>query len=367
MRTGPHQQLLEKAPCPGKPGDALLFQRQSGIKGKEAEKLYTEYKEKTLPTQWEEYLDTSVPKPVSPLKASPLRRSRLSTPKKRKRDSTISRKSPPRKVIVAPVEEETWDKDPVEIELSYPEPASPAHIQGVTFSSPEKIPPTKEKTDEPEQAREDAGQLIPEEENPQLDFVEETTVPLNDQITDETTRINPDDLFAGTANRVDFSGSSYHQLVRIQTKFNHPEATIQSPVEAQCEGFNPNVNLLINSTFGQLQKVQEGRVVLNIGGQCFHTSMVTLGAEPNSILGLLSVKDCPMRPHRNCYYFDRDPAHFKFILNYLRNGAHLEMLTLPHEKRYLLELLTEARFFRVQGLVKIILDRLEQVTKSRDF
>ena len=107
--------------------------------------------------------------------------------------------------------------------------------------------------------------------------------------------------------------------------------------------------------------------MLNIGGQCFHTSMVTLGAEPNSILGLLSVRNCPMRPHRNCYYFDRDPAHFKFILNYLRNGAHLEMLTLPHEKWYLLELLTEARFFRVQGLVKIILDRLEQVTKSRDF
>ena len=74
-----------------------------------------------------------------------------------------------------------------------------------------------------------------------------------------------------------------------------------------------------------------------------------------------------MRPHRNCYYFDRDPAHFKFILNYLRNGAHLVMLTLPHEKLYFLELLTEARFFHVQGLVKIILDRLEQVTKSCDF
>ena len=43
------------------------------------------------------------------------------------------------------------------------------------------------------------------------------------------------------------------------------------------------------------------------------------------------------------------------------------MLTLPNEKGYLLELLTETRFFRVQGQVKIILDRLEQVTKSRDF
>ena len=125
MRTGPLQQLLEKVPCPGKPGDALLFQRQLGIKGKEAEKLYTDYKAKTLPTQWEEYLESSVLKPVSPLKASPLQRSRLSTPKKRKRDSTTSRKSLPCKVIVTPVEEETWDKDPVEIKLSYPEPASP--------------------------------------------------------------------------------------------------------------------------------------------------------------------------------------------------------------------------------------------------
>ena len=190
------------------------------------------------------------------------------------------RKSPPRKVIVTPVEE-TWDKDPVEIELLYPEPASPAHIHGVLFSSPEMVPPVKEKTgDDPEKAREDADRLIPEEGNPQLDFVEEITIPPNDRMTEETTCNDPDNLFPGAANRVDFSGSSYHELVWIQSKFNHPEATIQSPIQAQCEGFNPNVNLLINSTFwiplfGQLQKVQEGRVG--------NTSMVTLGVEPNSI------------------------------------------------------------------------------------
>ena len=48
----------------------------------------------------------------------PLGRSRLSTPKKRKRDPATLRKLPPRKVVVTPVEEETGDKDPVEIELS---------------------------------------------------------------------------------------------------------------------------------------------------------------------------------------------------------------------------------------------------------
>ena len=74
----------------------------------------------------------------------PLLRSRLSTLKKRKRDPATFRKSPPRKKVVTPVEEETWDKDPVEIELSYPEPDFPVHIQGVIFSSQEKLPPVNE-------------------------------------------------------------------------------------------------------------------------------------------------------------------------------------------------------------------------------
>ena len=98
------------------------------------------------------------------------------------------------------MEEETWDKDPVEIELSYPEPASPAHIKGVSFSSPEMVPPVKEKTgDDPEKAHEDADCLIPEEENSQLDFVEETTIPPPPRITEETTCNDPDTMFPGAA------------------------------------------------------------------------------------------------------------------------------------------------------------------------
>ena len=45
-----------------------------------------------------------------------------------------------------------------------------------------------------------------------------------------------------------------------------------------------------------------------------------------------------MRPCGNTYYSDRDPSHFRFILNYLRNGAHLEDMNLSHVKRYLMEL-----------------------------
>ena len=91
----------------------------------------------------------------------------------------------------------------------------------MTFSSPEKVPPVnEEKTGfKPEQDQENADRLILEEDNPQLDFIEENLT-TNDRIPVETKCNNPDGLFAGAANRVDFSGSSYHELVRTQTTFS---------------------------------------------------------------------------------------------------------------------------------------------------
>ena len=36
-----------------------------------------------------------------------------------------------------------------------------------------------------------------------------------------------------------------NELARIQTKFNHPEATVPTSIQSQCEGFNTDVNILI--------------------------------------------------------------------------------------------------------------------------
>ena len=66
--------------------------------------------------------------------------------------------------------------------------------------------PVNEKTGvEPEQAHKDvtcdnADRLLPKEDNPQLDFIEESSH-TNDRITEETaTCNNPGYLFAGAAN-----------------------------------------------------------------------------------------------------------------------------------------------------------------------
>ena len=72
-----------------------------------------------------------------------------------------------------------------------------------------------------------------------------------------------------------------------------------------------------------------------------------------------------MRPQGRVYFFDPDPSHFRFVLNYLRNGGHLDVSALPHEERYLLELLAEVKFYNLEGLQEIIRKRLFQITKSK--
>ena len=94
-------------------------------------------------------------------------------------------------------------------------------------------------------------------------------------------------------------------------------------------------------TFSNLQRIQETPILLEIGRLFFKTSKLTLLADPNSFLWMLFRKTCLMRPSGNTYKFDPGPTHFRYIMNYLQNGGHLDKMTLPQEKKDLLELITE--------------------------
>ena len=48
------------------------------------------------------------------------------------------------------------------------------------------------------------------------------------------------------------------------------------------------------------------------------------------------------------YFIDRDGTHFRYILNYLRTGQ----LIVPEDKVVRRELLTEAEFYQVEGIIK---------------
>ena len=89
-------------------------------------------------------------------------------------------------------------------------------------------------------------------------------------------------------------------------------------------------------------------VKLNVGGHHFATSVQTLRKDPNSMLAAMFSGKFDMKPSEDgTFFIDRDGTHFRFILNYLRNGE----LILPEGATFLKELEAEAKFYQIQGLL----------------
>jgi hypothetical protein len=92
-------------------------------------------------------------------------------------------------------------------------------------------------------------------------------------------------------------------------------------------------------------------VEINVGGEIFVTTIQTLGREASVLMAMISGQIQSRRDTQNRLFIDRDPTHFRWILNYLRDGY---LITLPSSVQDRLELLHEARCFRLQGLVTFI-------------
>ncbi|PFX11604.1 uncharacterized protein LOC111319474 [Stylophora pistillata] len=90
-------------------------------------------------------------------------------------------------------------------------------------------------------------------------------------------------------------------------------------------------------------------VKLNVGGHHFTTSLQTLTKDPNSMLAAMFSGKFEMKPAEDgAYFIDRDGTHFRFILNYLRNGE----LILPDGATFLKELEAEAKFYQIRGILE---------------
>ena len=114
------------------------------------------------------------------------------------------------------------------------------------------------------------------------------------------------------------------------------------------------------------QESSENAINLRVGGKDFVTTMPTLRADPKSILAAMLTLRSPFRPSvKRKFFFDRDPTHFRLILNYLRGNAHIEAAVLPSDERSLVELLVEARFYMLERL-EIILEKLRKATGSEE-
>ena len=95
-------------------------------------------------------------------------------------------------------------------------------------------------------------------------------------------------------------------------------------------------------------KITETKVTLNIGGILYVTSRETLTKEKDSLLATMFAGRHALKMERDgTYFIDRDGVNFRYILNYLRDGAD-SVEALPKEQKLIKELRIEAKYY---GLV----------------
>lgn len=98
----------------------------------------------------------------------------------------------------------------------------------------------------------------------------------------------------------------------------------------------------------RLIQQQKSRVILNVGGSLFATSIITLTKYPDSMLATMFSGRHTLIPEADgTYFIDRDGTYFRYILNYLRYG---EDIVLEAKPSVLTEILAEARFYQLEGL-----------------
>lgn len=88
---------------------------------------------------------------------------------------------------------------------------------------------------------------------------------------------------------------------------------------------------------------------LSVGGSHFQTSLDTLCKDPNSMLAaMFSGRHYVQKDEDGRYFIDRDGTHFRYILNYLRDGNTY----LPTENQQLTdELYEEVCFYGIEDLM----------------
>ena len=107
-------------------------------------------------------------------------------------------------------------------------------------------------------------------------------------------------------------------------------------------------------------------ITLNVGGTKFTTSRSTLTSRPSFLANMFSGRH-NLPTTDGCYFIDRDPAHFRNLLNYLRSGA----IAVPDNEKEKAELLMEVDFYALTDLARelrapfVELDLGEEITAER--
>lgn len=103
--------------------------------------------------------------------------------------------------------------------------------------------------------------------------------------------------------------------------------------------------------FTKLQKESAGKIVLDVGGSIFTTSITTLCGEPNSMLAVMfSGRFNIPKDDKGVVFIDRDGEYFGNILHYLRTKNTPRIIS----DRELEHTLREAQYYQLDNFVSLL-------------
>ncbi|KAL7860573.1 hypothetical protein AOLI_G00169220 [Acnodon oligacanthus] len=97
-------------------------------------------------------------------------------------------------------------------------------------------------------------------------------------------------------------------------------------------------------------------VKLNVGGSLHYTTVQTLSKEDNLLRSMCDGSTEVTIDSEGWVVLDRCGRHFPLVLNFLRDGT----VPLPETQRELEEVLNEAQYYRLQGLIQHCLSTLQK-------
>ncbi|CAO3633587.1 unnamed protein product [Mucor hiemalis] len=163
--------------------------------------------------------------------------------------------------------------------------------------------------------------------------------------------------------------ATMERMQDLDLKFNSAKVQFQLEMEKgylkmsdelflQCKNLYQEKECVDRSKVGQdtanpEMRFQSEKVRLNVGGNMFETSLSTLRRDTNSLLATMFSGRHPILAESDgSYFIDRDPSHFRLILNYLRDLRIPP--TILQDVKIRQELLQEAKYYCINGLVNIL-------------
>lgn len=131
-----------------------------------------------------------------------------------------------------------------------------------------------------------------------------------------------------------------NSILDLESRFNFASKEIEAR-EARWKNCEKKLQ--------ELEKMNEGFCVLNVGGEKFTVSLHVLKSRRGTLFYKQILRK-EIQQNKEVFY-DRDPMYFSYILNFLRTGK-IESKKLTEEQKE--DLIAEAQFFEVQFIVETL-------------